>query len=73
MKLLHYNTVWYIFPYFDPDCNQTAGKPWIKAEMEKNAQFMFPTYKPSNKNAGHLNLKMCPKYLRVPLPLIGRG
>ena len=32
-----------------------------KFEIEKNAQFMFPTYKSSKENAGHLNLKLCPK------------
>ena len=25
MTLLHYNTLWYFFPFFDPDWKQTAG------------------------------------------------
>ena len=44
-----------------------------KFKWKKKKKIIFPTYIPSIKNGGHLNLKTCPKILHLPLPLIWRS
>ena len=55
MSLLHYNTLTVFFPIFDPGGIKQPANREKRLKLKQNAQFMFLTYKTSNKNAGHLN------------------